>query len=113
MRIEEKRVGDVLILTPVTLFFGEQQVVILSERVRTAIVAGDKKVIVNLEKTEFTNASGLSGLTTIFSLLRSSEGDLKLIVKGKIKSLFILTGLNSFFEIFEREEEAVKSFNPR
>jgi len=68
-------------------------------------------IIINLEKVSYIDSSGIGALISSLSNLKKYQGGLKIInVTGSVKKVFELTKLTSFFEIFDHEEEAVKSF---
>lgn len=70
-----------------------------------------KKVIINLEKVNYIDSSGLATLVEALKNFRSYDGKLKLTsLSGKVKSLFEITKLEKLFDIVDREEEAIKTF---
>jgi bifunctional UDP-N-acetylglucosamine pyrophosphorylase/glucosamine-1-phosphate N-acetyltransferase len=75
--------------------------------------SGHKHVIVNLERVEYIDSSGMGALVEGAARLRSREGELKLCGVGeKVVSHLRTANLDSTFEIFGRELEALESFKP-
>ena len=57
------------------------------------------------------DSSGLGILVSILKKSKQENGNMKLIkLTPGIKKIFELTKLTKFFEIFEEEEDAIKSF---
>lgn len=83
----------------------------LKKELNNLIDAGEKRMIVNLEKVVYMDSSGLGILVAVLKRIRSEKGNMKLIkLTPGIKKIFELTRLTKFFEIFDNEEAAVKSF---
>jgi anti-sigma B factor antagonist len=69
-------------------------------------------VVINLEKVSYIDSSGIGALISSLSNLKKYQGGLKIInVFASVRKVFELTKLTSFFEIFDSEDEAVKSFS--
>lgn len=68
-------------------------------------------IIINLGKVSYIDSSGIGALISSLSNLKKYQGGLKIIsVTGSVRKVFELTKLTNFFEIFDSEEEAIKSF---
>jgi len=73
--------------------------------------ANKKNIIINLEKVSYIDSSGIGVLISSLSQLRKIGGGLKITnVFASVKKVFELTKLTSFFDIYENEEAAKKSF---
>jgi len=69
------------------------------------------KVLINLQKVEYIDSSGLATLVEILKNIKSYGGKLKLSnLSSKVKSLFEITKLEKLFDISDSHDEAVKSF---
>ncbi len=67
-----------------------------------------KKIVVNLEKVNYIDSSGLATLVEILKKTKSQGGSLGLSgMSDKVKSLFEITKLDKLFAIFPNQEEAV------
>ena len=72
---------------------------------------GNFKVIVDLNKVDYLDSSGLSALINAKIKLSKRQGDLRLVgLKGKAKEVFELAGLLDMFEIFDSHEKAFEKF---
>ena len=72
---------------------------------------GVKKIIINLEKVNYMDSSGLGILVAILKRLKQEDGIMKLTKMNiGIKKIFEITKLTKFFEIYEDDETALKSF---
>lgn len=75
--------------------------------------SGHKQVIVNLERVDYIDSSGMGALVEGAAKLRSHEGELKLSgVSQKVTTILEAANLQTTFQIFRRELEALESFNP-
>jgi anti-sigma B factor antagonist len=76
------------------------------------IEKGEKKFIIDLSKVTIMNSSGLGTLIASLTSIKKSGGELKLVgANEKIANLFLVTKLNTIFELVESIEKATSSFN--
>ncbi len=74
------------------------------------IEGGNKKIIINLDKVNYMDSSGLGILVAVLKRLKQEDGYMKLCnMNVGIKKIFEITKLTKFFEIYEDEEKALKS----
>ena len=67
-----------------------------------------KKIVVDLEKVNYIDSSGLATLVEILKKTKSQGGSLGLAgMSDKVKSLFEITKLDKLFLIFRSQDEAV------
>lgn len=65
----------------------------------------------NLNDVEFINSSGLGSLVSIMKEVRLHKGRLTLSnMASYVKEIFEITQLSHIFEIFDTEEDALKSY---
>lgn len=75
------------------------------------IQAKSSKVLINLQKVEYIDSSGLATLVEILKNMKGFGGKLKLCsLSNKVKSLFEITKLEKLFDIADTEEEALSAF---
>jgi bifunctional UDP-N-acetylglucosamine pyrophosphorylase / glucosamine-1-phosphate N-acetyltransferase len=75
--------------------------------------SGHLHVLVNLERVDYIDSSGMGALVEGAAKLRSREGELKLSgVPQKVVYLLQAANLDTAFEVFSRELEALESFRP-
>ncbi len=83
----------------------------LKDIIKKNIETQNYNIIINLDKVSYIDSSGIGALISSLSNLKKYQGGLKIInVTGSVKKVFELTKLTSFFEIYENEEDAIKSF---
>lgn len=74
------------------------------------IVKTNCKIVLNLEKVEFIDSSGLGAIVTSLKHV-GSDGDIYLCNTNEvINQMLKLTRMNRVFKTFDSVEEAVKSF---
>ena len=83
-------------------------------RLREALVslvdAGNYRVIVDMERVEFLDSTGLGVLVGGLKRVRAHDGGIDLVcTQGRILRIFRITGLSKVFNIFDTVEEAVAS----
>ena len=83
----------------------------IKEAIKEQMDNKKKKVIINLEKVNYIDSSGIGALISSLSNLRKVGGDLKLLhVYDSVKKVLELTKLTSFFGIYDNEEKAIAAF---
>jgi anti-sigma B factor antagonist len=85
----------------------------LRATINALVKANDLKVILNLSKVTRIDAPGLEALVFCHTQIRKCGGTLKLarLKIGRL-SLNVLTKLNTVFEVFVDEQDAINSFFP-
>lgn len=85
----------------------------LRERITALVTSGVKNVILNLEKVDYIDSTGLGTLVICFTTVRKAGGALKLLnLDKRAIELLVLTKLATVFEIYTDEQDAVNSFFP-
>lgn len=85
----------------------------LREILRQMAAAGPAKVILNLEKVDYIDSTGLGALVVGYTRLRKAGGMLKLAnLSRRNIELLVFTKLETVFQIFDSELDAVNSFFP-
>jgi anti-sigma B factor antagonist len=85
---------------------------VLRDRLRE-VAAGTKNLVLNLEKVDYIDSTGLGALVICYTSLRRAGGKLKLLhLTRRNIELLVLTKLTTVFEIFNDEQSAVNSFFP-
>jgi anti-sigma B factor antagonist len=99
--------------TPVLAVQGEVDVSTapeLRERLLALAEAGRTVAVVDLSDVSFVDSTALGVLVSGVKRLRSSGGDLRLVVtQPRISKVFEITGLNDVFRIYSSAEEAVRA----
>lgn len=83
----------------------------LEESINELIDAGNLQIIVNFDKIDYISSSGLRVMLATLKQLKQVHGDVKLCcLKSYIREIFDIAGFTQLFEIYEKEDDAFKSF---
>ncbi len=86
---------------------------ILREHIREMAGTGAIQAILNLQEVDYIDSTGLGTLVICFTTVRKAGGSLKLLnLTRRNVELIVLTKLETVFEVFNDEQEAVNSFFP-
>ena len=111
MQIEERGVGDVVVLDlkgKITLGEGDE---LLKDKVNSLLNQGQKKILLNLADVPYIDSAGLGEVVRTYTTVSRQGGSLKLLnLTKRITDLLSITKLLTVFETFDSESEAVKSF---
>ncbi|MGE5244478.1 MAG: STAS domain-containing protein [Betaproteobacteria bacterium] len=112
MQIEERAVGDVMVLDlkgKVTLGEGDE---LLKDKVNSLVNQGQKKIVLNLAAVPYIDSAGLGEIVRTYTTVSRQGGSLKLLnLTKRITDLLSITKLLTVFETFDSESEAVRSFS--
>lgn len=112
MQIEERAVGDVVVLDlkgRVTLGEGDQ---LLKDKVNSLVNQGRRRIVLNLAGVPYIDSAGLGEIVGSYTTVSRQSGSLKLLnLTKKITDLLAITKLLTVFETFDSEDEAVRSFS--
>ena len=112
MQIEERAVGDVVVLDlkgKVTLGEGDE---LLKDKVNSLVNQGHKKIVLNLADVPYLDSAGLGEVVRTYTTVSRQGGSLKLLnLTKRITDLLSITKLLTVFETFDSENEAVRSFS--
>lgn len=85
----------------------------LREVMNDLLDAGERLFILNMTLCPYLDSAGLGETVASWQRVQDAGGRIVLVMTGKTHSLFVVTGLNRVFEIWQDEEEALASFIPR
>ena len=112
MQIEERVVGDVMVLDlkgKVTLGQGDE---LLKDKVNSLVNQGHRKIVLNLADVPYIDSAGLGEIVHTYTTVSRRGGSLKLLnLTKRITDLLAITKLLTVFETFEVESDAVRSFS--
>ena len=111
--IYEKQ-DDVAILTLKGKLIGPPETDKLHDKVLSLIEDGITKMVIDLKFITWMGSLGIGALMRCLMTIRRADGDLRLSgLSEKVKKLFSITKLIGIIQIYETENEAVKSFNSK
>ncbi len=86
---------------------------LLRERLVAVVAGGSANAILNLAEVDYIDSSGLGALVMSFTTMRKGGGKLKLLnLTRRNVELLVLTKLETVFEVFDDEQNAINSFFP-
>lgn len=112
MQIEQRAVGDVMVLDvkgKITLGEGDEQ---LKDKVNSLVNQGQRKILLNLEGVPYIDSAGLGEIVRTYTTVSRQGGSMKLLnLTKRIKDLLSITKLLTVFETFDSEGEAIRSYS--
>ena len=112
MQIDERSVGDVMVLDvkgKVTLGEGDEM---LKDKVNSLVNQGHKKIVLNLAEVPYIDSAGLGEIVRTYTTVSRQGGSLKLLnLTKRITDLLSITKLLTVFETYDSETEAIRSFS--
>ena len=111
MKIKDQIIHDVTVISLDGNLMGGPEAVSLNETINRYLDEENLKIVIDLEKVERINSSGLGILIKALHTFKSNGGELKLAnVKHNISKLLHITKLNTILETYDTVESAVNSF---
>jgi anti-anti-sigma factor len=111
MHLEVRQIQNVVFLDlkgKLTAGFGDQ---LLREAIDELLAEDKKSIVINLSDVAFLDSAGLGELVAGLRTARRFGAELKLLkVSGRVYSTMDMARLLPTFEIFETEDEAIRSF---
>ena len=111
MQIEERTVGDVVVLDlkgRITLGDGDQ---LLKDKVNSLVNQGNKRIVLNLGGVPYIDSAGLGEIVRTYTTVSRQGGKLKLLnLTKRIQDLLAITKLLTVFETYDTEQDAIGSF---
>jgi anti-sigma B factor antagonist len=111
MQIDERTVGEVIILDlkgKITLNEGDE---VLKDKINSLIMQDKKRILLNLAEVPYIDSAGLGEIVRTYTTVSRQGGQLKLVnLTKRITDLLMITKLLTVFETFEVEQDALKSY---
>ncbi len=109
---EREHEGVILLDLNGRLVAGEN-VAALREKITELVTSGKVNAVLNLQHVDYIDSSGLGAMVMCFTSIRRAEGKLKLLnLTRRNVELLVLTKLETVFEVFDEEQQAINSFFP-
>ena len=85
---------------------------LLRDSVRQTLASGQKKILLNLAELSYMDSSGMGELVSAYVTTNNQGGKLKLLnLSDRVQNLLLITKLLTIFEVYDREETAIRSFD--
>lgn len=112
LQIEERRTGDVTVLALSGEMLVDDGDLALRQRIHELLDQGQAKILVDLAGVTHIDSAGVGMLVAKQKTVRERGGDVKLMhLTDRSQRLLALMKLASVFEVFENEDEAIRSFS--
>ena len=112
LQIEERRIGDVTLLALSGEMLVDDGDLALRQRIHELLDQGQVKILVDLAGVTHIDSANVGMLVAKQKTVRERGGDVKLMhLTDRSQRLLALMKLASVFEVFENEDEAVRSFS--
>ena len=113
LHIHEREREGVVILDLEGRITAGEEASLLRDTLRRLAEGGHNRIILNLGKVDYIDSTGLGALVMGYTTLRKAGGTLKLLnLSRRNIELIVFTKLETVFEIFDDELDAVNSFFP-
>ena len=84
----------------------------LHNRVRALVESGKSKLLINLAEVSYIDSGSLGELMGAYTTVSKAGGSLKLLrPQERTRHLLEVTQMESLFEVFQDEREALESFD--
>lgn len=111
MRFSSRRDGEVVILDLKGGLEGSQDSFEIKQVVSEMLDKGDKKFLLNLDRVDFVNSTGIGIIASVFSSISNANGAMKICnANDKVSRVMMVTKLLEVFDSYPKEEEALQSF---
>ncbi|OGK08060.1 MAG: anti-sigma factor antagonist [Candidatus Riflebacteria bacterium HGW-Riflebacteria-1] len=111
IKIDVRPKGNDITLIVIRGEVGTDTVDQFKEKMDQIVNDGKKKLIIDMQEVNYLNSMGLGVFATTLKKLKKNNGDLKFInLAPTVQELLERSRLDKVFDVFESEEEAVKSF---
>ncbi len=113
MKFDTKEAYHAVVFTPKGKMMGGPENAKFHDAVKTFLDQGKKNFVIDLGNVDWMNSPGLGVLITAFTSIKNAGGELVIArPTKKVKSLFVITQLESIFKTFDEIDDALNSFSP-
>ena len=103
--------GDVVILELKGGLEGGPSSYQIKDVVREQLEAGQRKFLINLDKVNYVNSTGIGIMASIYSSISNAGGQMKICnAKDKVSRVMMVTKLLEVFDSYTHEEDALGAF---
>jgi anti-sigma B factor antagonist len=107
-----RQIGGVTIIDMVGRITLGEGSTLLRDLVRQNLETGHKKIVINMAGINYIDSTGLGELVSAYRLVKSQDGELKLMnLNKKVSDLLQITRLYAVFDIHNDEVQAIASFH--
>jgi anti-sigma B factor antagonist len=111
VKIEVRRQGHACVLRISGEISLGSSTALLRRKCREVVEAGERCIVLDMLNVTWLDSSGIGEVMACFKRARASGGSLRLVLKGKSRSLFTFTELHRVIPVFEDLDDAVAGFD--
>jgi anti-sigma B factor antagonist len=111
VEIQERIAGTVAVLEPLgRMVLSEYPTEALKDRVAAQLRDGRRQFVLDLHQVSQMDTTGLTAVVTAYIAVQKQQGRIALVNPQKrVRELLRVTRLDTLFQIFDREDDAVES----
>jgi anti-sigma B factor antagonist len=111
VKLNRRQVDDIAVIdVSGRITLGEESNAIRNE-VRNLTAGGSRKILLNLGDVSYIDSTGIGELVAGLRSAAKAGGSMKLLdPTGRVKHLLQMTNLNTIFETYDDEANALRSF---
>lgn len=111
MRIKPRKAEDVTVFDLKGDLEGGPDSYALKEAVKEKLAEGERKFLLNMDKVNFVNSTGIGIVATVYTSIANAGGNMKICnANEKVSRVMMVTKLLTVFDSYYQEEEALKAF---
>lgn len=108
MQLQDRKIGSVLVVTPLIKRMDTSVAAEFKHRMLAWIEAGEQRILLDLSAVDFLDSSGLGAIISAHKAIRNQG---RLAVCGltrNVRNLFNMTRMNRILPLFEDVDQAAK-----
>ena len=103
--------GKIAIIDIRGAFIGDEETDQFRVAVTDFIEQGNKSLVINMQKVNYMNSSGIGALIAAHTSYAKLGGEVKITgITNNVQSLLVMTKLVDVFDVYENIDEAIDSF---
>lgn len=111
INVEARPKGNGVTLVVLRGEIGADTVNDFKEKMEATITTSCKKYVIDFQEVNYLNSVGIGVVAAALKRVKRSQGNIKLAnLSPAVAELFEMTRLTKVLEIYDSEEEAIKSF---
>ena len=111
LQITTRKFGPVVVVDPVGKLTLSDSRTQLRDLIHVLSHTGHKKFLLNLAGVDYIDSDGMGELVRCYSAVRQRGGEMKLAqLNQRVADLLRITRLNTLFEIYSEEQDALRTF---
>ncbi len=111
MKIKQRMSGEIAVLDLSGKIMGGDDFDLFNNTIKSMVAEGQVDIVLNLSKVKWINSTGLGLMVSAYTSLVKQGGRMKIAsVSDRIDNILHVTQLELIFETFDKEEDALKSF---